>query len=439
MEEIPNVDTKTFGLCHLFQNLMKDEIGSLSNYFDEETVGRLLSFAQFRWGYQSSINGAMSYHSHDFSSEIFYNKSLNDKSLSSTLKYLGENRELAVRWMNSLLKTLPDEARNFVLMDSTHSTSLSDNLAINKVGYNPDFDYEKRIRLMYLFSAQMKQPVYYRLINGNITDVKSMSLCVKEMGIDDAIFIADKGFFSDNNVAELEAEKRQYVIPIKRDNPLIGYAPLQNSDFKKTNRYFRYQERVIWYYEYQRGDYKLVTFLDETLRRREENEYLHLIDQKPEAFSKEKLDEKLGVFGTLTMVYKINPRKEKTEKQRKNTGKTIKEIPVAQTVYENYKVRNEVEIMFDSYKNYLKADVTYMQNRHVLEGWLFANFIAMIAYYKLFVRLKEANLLHKHSPKDIIELSKSIAKLKIRAVWHLSEMTKKEIDLFAKIKINYLN
>jgi hypothetical protein len=36
-----------------------------------------------------------------------------------------------------------------------------------------------------------------------------------------------------------------------------------------------------------------------------------------------------------------------------------------------------------------------MQNRHVLEGWLFANFIAMIAYYKLFERLRKAELLKK--------------------------------------------
>jgi transposase len=59
-------------------------------------------------------------------------------------------------------------------MDSTHAVSVSENLSINAKGYNPDFDFDKQIRLMYLFSAQMKQPVYYRLINGNITDVKSM-------------------------------------------------------------------------------------------------------------------------------------------------------------------------------------------------------------------------------------------------------------------------
>lgn len=29
-------------------------------------------------------------------------------------------------------------------------------------------------------------------------------------------------------------------------------------------------------------------------------------------------------------------------------------------------------VMFDSYKNCLAADVSYMQNRYVMEGWLFA-------------------------------------------------------------------
>ena len=121
-------------------------------------------------------------------------------------------------------------------MDSTHSLSLSENLAINAKGYNPDFDFEKQIRLMYLFSAQMKQPVYYRLINGNITDVKSMSLCLKEMNVKDkVIFIADKGFFSADNIAGMEKENLSYIIPLQRNNPLIDYAPLQRNDFKKGN------------------------------------------------------------------------------------------------------------------------------------------------------------------------------------------------------------
>ena len=68
-------------------------------------------------------------------------------------------------------------------------------------------------------------------------------------------------------------------------------------------------------------------------------------------------------------------------------------------LYVAYKKRNELEIMFDAYKNVIDADRMYMQDRYVLEGWLTSNFIAMIAYYKLFEKLNKAKLLHKYSPK----------------------------------------
>ena len=82
--------------------------------------------------------------------------------------------------------------------------------------------------------------------------------------------------------------------------------------------------------------------------------------------------------------------------------------------------------MFDSYKNFLDTDVSDMQTRHVMEGWLFANFIAMIAYCKLYIRLKQADKLSKYSPKDIIERSKAIYMLECNGVWRRSETTKKQ-------------
>ncbi|MDR0385359.1 MAG: hypothetical protein LBH60_04720 [Prevotellaceae bacterium] len=73
-----------------------------------------------------------------------------------------------------------------------------------------------------------------------------------------------------------------------------------------------------------------------------------------------------------------------------------------------------------------------------MEGWLFANFIVLIAYYKLYVRLRQAELLSKYSPEDIIECSKVICKMKIRGQWNQSEITRKMQRLFSKIGINYL-
>ncbi len=74
----------------------------------------------------------------------------------------------------------------------------------------------------------------------------------------------------------------------------------------------------------------------------------------------------------------------------------------------------------------------YMQNRIVLEGWLMANFIAMITYYKLYQKLRTAKMLKKHSPKDIIEISKSISKININNNWYTTETTKKTKDIFKK-------
>ena len=67
-----------------------------------------------------------------------------------------------------------------------------------------------------------------------------------------------------------------------------------------------------------------------------------------------------------------------------------------------------------------------------------ANFLAMIAYYKLFTRLKKQSLLPKYSPKDIIELSKAIYKVKVNNQWITSEITVKTKSLFKKIDIDYL-
>jgi transposase len=436
---LPQVDIKTFGVFHLFSDLMKEEIASLHEVFGSDCAEQLLSFSMMRWAYQTPIKRAACYHSHDFCSQDWATKNMSDRTVSLNLKYFGENREKVVGWMKTLLNDVPENEQNFVLMDSTHSMSVSEHLAINAKGYNPDFDFEKQIRLMYLFSAQMKQPVYYRLINGNITDVKSMSLCIKEMNVKDrVIFIADKGFFSAENIGMMEEEELSYIIPLHRNNSLIDFSPLQRNGFKKEMQYFIFQDRIIWYYSYQNGDYQMITFLDERLRIEEERDYLSRIESHPETHSKSEFDEKRHRFGTMTFVYKIKNQADSSKSKERKRKKSEKEKPVEQMVYESYKQRGEIEVMFDSYKNYLDADVSYMQNRYVLEGWLFANFIAMIAYYKLFVRLRQAEILSKYSPKDIIEQSKAIYKMKIRGVWHRSEITVKCQRLFAKIGIDYL-
>ena len=419
--QLPKVDIKNFGVYNLYSNLLSEEISLLKNIFKEDIVEKLLSFSMMRWAYQSPIKRAANYHAHDFCSEVWCKENISDKHLSEALKFVGQNRETLVDWMKQMLVESGQGNNKFVMMDSTHLSTASEQLGINAKGYNPSHDFDEQIRLMYLFSAQMKQPVYYRLINGNITDTCSMSLCIKEMNVRNVVFIADRGFYSEKNINELNNNKLQYIIPLRRNNQLIDFSPLKQANYKKEiGNYFIFQERVIWFYQYERDGKKLVTFLDEKLKAEEESDYLIRIKSLPESYSEEKFFQKVESFGTLTIVSMCNDN--------------IKHTP--QELYEAYKQRNDVEVMFDSYKNFLHADKMYMQDRYVLEGWLMANFIAMTAYYKLYSRLKQAKLISKYSPKDIIELSKSIYMMKIKGQWHRSEITKRSRQLFMKIGID---
>jgi transposase len=143
-------------------------------------------------------------------------------------------------------------------MDSTHVMSASEHLGSNEKGYKGVGDFGKQIRLMYVFQRKLSRSIYYRPVNGNMTDISSMSLCVKELGIRQVVFIADKGFYSKQNIKALEGQGLYYLRALRRNNPVIHYRPVSRKDIKKTGGYFMWQGRIIWYYPYERKGKSLV-------------------------------------------------------------------------------------------------------------------------------------------------------------------------------------
>ena len=52
-----------------------------------------------------------------------------------------------------------------------------------------------------------------------------------------------------------------------------------------------------------------------------------------------------------------------------------------------------------------------------------ADFIAMIAYFRLYAALKEAGKLNDTSTKDVVEVSKSVYKMRSGGTWVTTETT----------------
>jgi transposase len=331
-----------------------------------------------------------------------------DKKFSAALREIGLNRTSISNYLKSFMVS-----NDYVMVDMTNVFCASNNMRHAKEGYNADMIFDKQFNLLYIYSPSLVQPVFYKLLAGNIKDVTGFKMCMKESGISDAVIIADKGFYSKENIAFLESEGLQFIIPLKRDNAMIDYSKLD----KKTNGYFKYQERYIWFYECKIDNKQMFLFKDEKLQQQEQKDYLDRIVTLPEEYTMEKFKARLDIFGTIAIL---------SNAPNQN----------ASLVYTTYKSRNSIEVMFDGYKNVIKADKTYMQNEDALEGYLFISHIALQWYYIIYNMLKEHNQTSKYSVMDFATHLKEIKQVKINDSWHVEPIIKASQAILKKMNIS---
>lgn len=404
------VSAKSSGIGPFVETVIKDVLPALKKHFGSQAES-IYCASIMRLAHQSPLKNMDFFFKHDFLSEIFADISLSDKKMTNLLKNIGENREK----INAFFKEFSKPGEH-ILMDMTAIHSKSKEMNINQLGYNSSGNFDPQANLLLLFSQTQHEPVYYRLLPGNIRDVKSVKLSLKEAGINDAVFIADKGFHSVSNITELESAGLQYVIPLKRNNTLIDYQPLQKEGKKGFAHHFKYQERYIFCSISKISEDKMLyTFLDDRLKLEEEQSYLNRIEiQKEDKLSIKEFHEKAHTFGTFSILTNVSEKK-----------------PLE--IYELYKSRMEVETAFDAFKNTLQADRTYMQNDQSLEGWMFINYLALLAYWRILKLLVSRELLSKVSIKDLLLHLSYIKKIRINGEWHQAEITNKTKKLLTKL------
>jgi transposase len=264
-------------------------------------------------------------------------------------------------------------------------------------------------------------PAYFRVVVGSVASVSSLKLSIKESGAKNVVIVGDKGFYSADNVKELELDKLKYVLPLKRDSSLIRYNIIKTGDKKSFDGFLRFEKRIIWYYEYTIiNERKIIVFLDDKLHAEEEKDILTRIDEI-RSEDKEATSQKLAEFyenqyrlGTIAIITNLKDNAEK--------------------IFTILKSRIDIEQMYDIFKNTLHADRSYMRDDYQIEGWMFLNFISLLFYYKIYKVLVEKDILKKYSPMDVLTHLSRIHKLKIGDAWMLSETPKKTSLLLEKLE-----
>jgi transposase len=377
----------------------RDKFGKIGEAVFAIAASRLIEQCPFKRTENQYINS--------YISEILPGLNLSPKDISLFLKGFGGRRTEMVEFMRGFI----GEDVN-ILFDGTAIVSNSENMSVNRVGYNAHGDFDPQFNLMYAFSADEMQPAYYRIISGNVRDVSALSLSLEESGMKNGIVVADKGFASEANFKDIESAKIKYVVPLRRNSAEIDYTAFKSGSKSAFDGHFMFKGRPIWYQT--KGE--IHSFLDPDLKSDEERGYLSAVERKTDGYTIEQFHKKQHAFGSVAL--------------KSNAGKTAKETFLL------YKQRREIEQSFDFLKNLLEQDKSYTQNEKSLEAWAFINHIALLLCYKIYNLLKRKELISQYSIADFLACLKYISKVNIEGIWRTSEITRKTAAMIGKLELH---
>ena len=197
-----------------------------------------------------------------------------------------------------MMKKMVKKGKN-IIVDLTALFSYSQNITLLEKGYNKNRSNYPQINMLLLFSSDEKLPTYVRLLPGSIRDVTTIKNTVKLAGAKNYFFIADRGFYSEENVKILGKEDISYIIPLKRNSTIIPELP-----GKEFEGIFVYNERPIIFWKKKKEGKILYIYEDKALKKEEEANYLLAVEQGKK--TKEMYYKVVQKFGKLYLLSDVD-------------------------------------------------------------------------------------------------------------------------------------
>lgn len=405
LDELEQITVKEFGATSLLLSLCEDIPQLLKQHFPLYWK-ELFVFSVARLFHHSPLKNILDHYTQSHLSDVFSGAKVSSKSLSKILLDVGSKRGNVVEFLRNFVRQ-----KQYQIIDVTQVFSYSEDVISATLGYNSHNEYVPQVNFVMIFGLEEKEPSFFRVVSGSIRDVTVLKTTLEEAAIKEAVLIGDKGFHSQSNVEYLEQNGLRYIIPLKRNNTSIDYAPLLSGKRRDFDGYFSYEGRPIWHKEKIVEGRRVILFFDESLKTEEEKDFIgHVSGGK---LSIDKFYDIEHRFGSIAVVT--------------NTGFE------ASRVYELLKGRVQIEQSFDTFKNLLHSDRSYIRQDASMNGWMFVNFISLLLYYRLYMKLQKYGLLKKYSVNDLIIHLSRVNKLKLHDRWTLSEVPKTTKTLLNKL------
>lgn len=338
-----------------------------------------------------------------YAKQLWPNAHLSKNSLTKLLSMLGGEWSCQRSFFEDISRYETSMA-----IDLTHFFSDSDKIAWLESGYNPQGISHKQLQLLMLWGMDTQSPGFLKLLPGTGSASKNIILGIQESRFKNVTVVGDKAFYSADNIDWLEDAEIHHVLALRRDLSFLKYPATS-----KYKGHFIHRKNAQWWIEYNWGDRRIVQYLDKQIAADEESAFLRRVDEgnaTNAAFQKARKR-----FGTLALIT--------------DTGLDPKRL------YEFYKQRREIEQMFDTLKNELDGDKTWMQSRESMQGYYFILFIALRIYCQILDHLKRKDLLKKYSVHDVLWNLSKVYTVNVDGTELLGEVTKSTRKLIEEVEV----
>ena len=363
-----NTCSKNYGSFLLFQTIGNDILKRLEKYFGDY-ANLIYTIACLRAEEQTMYSELEDAYLENYSSKYYKNLSMSKSSLSNFLENLSQFKNEKIQFMKEDI-----EEDDIIVFDGTNILCGSQNISYVGYGYKHGHNYKTQANELYVYSYTKRKPIYYKLLEGSVSDKATLTDILKEADIKNTISLIDNGFESESNLNSLLATKNKYIMALKRSSKLVPEEVLKDTNRQKYQEVFNNNHEPIFAYESkdEEGN-RICIYFNQTIGSIDMAEYIDRMGRNEKGYELEYLkkeQERFGIYVIKTNVTNLS----------------------LQNIYEHYKSRFEIEYMFDTIKNTLGFDKSYMKSDKSLESWAFINHISILLTQKVYNLLKEKDV-----------------------------------------------
>jgi len=352
----------------------------------------------------------------------------------------------------------------YLAYDSTSLSTYSKAIALARRGRNKEHDLLDQINLSLVFGQTSRLPVCYRIMPGNITDVKTVTKLIQDlatMGMGKVKLVMDRGYYSAENICALYRKHYKFLIAAKTSLKFIKTMIDENRDtICSVENYLPQQDvytlsgRIWWNVsgtfasegEVKRKMYVHLYYNEDKagMERRVHHRKILKLQKELEEHREQKLNASLY---ERYFLIKDTPKRGRTVTIRHNVVKSDEQyygffallsncITDKREALSIYRTKDCVEKAFGNLKERLGLRRPGVSTEAHLQGKIFVQYLALIILSKIQKSMRDKKLYGDYTlyslldELDVIEYYEHPGK-----VGHWGEITKKQQALYESLEV----